>query len=66
VKPSELRTADAVFLTNSLRFIRPVTALDGKPLAKGDLSALGATLCDAARLQCGLDPRTVDLAAGGR
>jgi branched-chain amino acid aminotransferase len=66
VKPSELKTADAVFLTNSLRFIRPVTSLDGKPLGGGDLSALVSTLCDAARLQCGHDPRTVDLAAGGR
>ena len=66
VKPSELKAADAVFLTNSLRFIRPVTTLDGKPLAQGDLSALVSTLCDAARLQCGHDPRTVDLAAGGR
>ena len=27
VKPAELGKADAVFLTNSLRFIRPVTAL---------------------------------------
>ena len=41
VKPAELRKADAVFLTNSLRFIRPVTALDQQPLAQGDLSPLG-------------------------
>jgi branched-chain amino acid aminotransferase len=66
VKPAELKKADAVFLTNSLRFIRPVTSLDGKPLAQGDLSPLVATLCEAARLQCGVDPRTVDLPAPGR
>lgn len=65
VGKTELRQADAVFLTNSLRFIRPVTALDGKPLAEGDLSPLVATLCEAARLQCGHDPRMVDLAAHG-
>ena len=65
VKPSELRKADAVFLTNSLRFIRPVTALDGKPIAQGDLSAFVAALCKAARLQCGQDPRMVDLARPG-
>ena len=66
VKPAELRKADAVFLTNSLRFIRPVTSLDGKPLAQGDLSPLVSALCAAARLQCGQDPRKVDLAAHGR
>ena len=31
VAPRELAQADAVFLTNSLRFIRPVTALDREP-----------------------------------
>ena len=66
VKPAELKQADAVFLTNSLRFIRPVTALDGKPLRTRDLSGLSQALCDAARLQCGHDPRMVDLAAPGR
>jgi branched-chain amino acid aminotransferase len=66
VKPAELKTADAVFLTNSLRFIRPVAMLDGKPLATRDLSRLIQALCEAARLQCGHDPRTVDLAVPGR
>jgi branched-chain amino acid aminotransferase len=65
VKPAELRKADAVFLTNSLRFLRPVLSLDGKPLAQGDLSSFVSSLCDAARLQCGHDPRMVDLAANG-
>lgn len=59
VKPAELRTADAVFLTNSLRFIRPVTALDGEALAQADLTAFSDQLCEAARLQCGRDPRLI-------
>ncbi len=59
VKPAELRKADAVFLTNSLRFIRPVTALDGRALATADLSKLGDSLCATARLQCGHDPRLI-------
>ena len=66
VKPEELKDADAVFLTNSLRFIRPVTALDREPLAQADLSHLVQSLCEAARLQCGHDPRMVDLAKAGR
>lgn len=60
VVTAELREADAVFLTNSLRLVRPVTALDGDPLATADLSPLVDALCEAARLQCGRDPR-VDL-----
>ena len=59
VAPSELLEADAVFLTNSLRFIRPVTALDKQPLKQADLSALVERLCEAARLQCGHDPRLI-------
>ncbi len=59
VKPAELHTAAAVFLTNSLRFIRPVTTMDGSALATGDLSNLAARLCEAARLQCGHDPRLI-------
>lgn len=59
VKPGELKKADAVFLTNSLRFIRPVTALDQQPLAQGDLSGFVSALCESARLQCGHDPRLI-------
>lgn len=66
VKPVELREADAVFLTNSLRFIRPVTALDQQALPQADLSPLVKALCEAARLQCGHDPRMVDLGRAGR
>ncbi len=66
VKPAEIKKADAVFLTNSLRFIRPVTALDKQPLPQADLSPLVEALCKAARLQCGKDPRMVDLTQSGR
>jgi branched-chain amino acid aminotransferase len=59
VKPSEIGSAGAVFLTNSLRFIRPVAALDGAPVAQADLSALTDSLCETARLQCGHDPRLI-------
>jgi len=59
VKPQELQKADAVFLTNSLRFIRPVTALDQQALETGDLTPFTEALCEAARLQCGVDPRLI-------
>lgn len=59
VAPAELAAAEAVFLTNSLRFIRPVTALDGRPLGTGTLAALIDTLCHLAKQQCGRDPRLI-------
>ena len=59
VTPAELHRAEAVFLTNSLRFIRPVAALDGQKLGTGDLKALADALCETARLQCGSDPRLI-------
>lgn len=55
--PAELLAADAVFLTNSLRFIRPVKSLDQQPLAQADLSELETALCESARLQCGRGPK---------
>lgn len=64
VAPGEVFDAEAVFLTNSLRFIRPVTALDGKPLAQRDVAPFMDALCKAARLQSGHDPR-VDLQGAG-
>ena len=59
VTPGELAEADAVFLTNSLRFIRPVTALDDTPLGLRDVQVFSDALCAAARLQCGHDPRLI-------
>lgn len=59
VKPDDLFKADAVFLTNSLRFVRPVKSLDQQLLPMADLSELVDALCDTARLQCGRDPRLI-------
>lgn len=56
---ADLVRADAVFLCNSLRFIRPVTALNGEPLGKGPLDRLIEGLGALAKKQCGIDPRTL-------
>jgi branched-chain amino acid aminotransferase len=55
----DLIRADAVFLCNSLRFIRPVTTLNGEPLGKGSLDRLIEGLGGLAKKQCGIDPRTL-------
>ena len=52
----DLVRADAVFLCNSLRFIRPVTTLNGEPLGKGSLDRLIEGLGALAKKQCGIDP----------
>jgi branched-chain amino acid aminotransferase len=40
LEPRDLACADAVFITNSLRLIAPVLALDGKPLATKGFSVI--------------------------
>lgn len=55
----DLVRADAVFLCNSLRFIRPVTTLNGEPLGKRPLDSLIEGLGGLAKKQCGIDPRTL-------
>jgi branched-chain amino acid aminotransferase len=55
----DLVRADAVFLCNSLRFIRPVVTLDGEPLGKDPLDRLIEGLGGLAKKQCGIDPRTL-------
>jgi branched-chain amino acid aminotransferase len=55
VAPVELFAADAVFLSNSLRFVRPVTAIDGQRLGEADTSPYLDALIQAARAQCGAD-----------
>jgi branched-chain amino acid aminotransferase len=55
----DLVRADAVFLCNSLRFIRPVTTLNGEPLGKRPLDRLIEGLGELAKKQCGIDPRTL-------
>ncbi len=62
VSPSELREAQAVFLTNSLRLIRPVHILDGTTLGRDD-TALGRffeQFCRTIAEESGIDPRKAD------
>lgn len=59
VRLEDLVRADAVFLCNSLRFIRPVTMLNGEPLGKSSLDRLIEGLGGLAKKQCGNDPRTL-------
>jgi branched-chain amino acid aminotransferase len=59
VQLEDLVRADAVFLCNSLRLIRPVTALNGAPLGRGSLDRLIEGLGGLAKKQCGIDPRTL-------
>ncbi|MBB3772135.1 branched-chain amino acid aminotransferase [Angulomicrobium tetraedrale] len=53
--PEVLFGADAVFLTNSVRFIRPVLALDGRPLATDSATVAGlmSHLRAQVRAECG-------------
>ncbi len=59
VSPAELVQADAVFLTNSLRLIRPATTLDGHLLGSRSLDPFVDCLCNLAKQQCGRDPRLI-------
>lgn len=62
IAPEELRDADAVFLTNSLRLIRPVSHFDGRKL-RCDAAALEKLLDGLCRLiarETGIDPRRID------
>ncbi len=62
VTPQELLDAEAIFLTNSLRLIRPVHSIDGRPLGRNDaaLTRLFDTLCRMIAEETGIDPREVD------
>lgn len=55
----ELFRADAVFLCNSLRFLRPVTMLNGEPLGKRSIVDLENGLSVMAKKLCGIDPRAL-------
>jgi branched-chain amino acid aminotransferase len=59
VLPEELLGADAVFLTNSLRFVRIVESLDGSRLRQRPLEPFIQALCKLAEEQCGRDPRLI-------
>ncbi|MGE0004520.1 MAG: aminotransferase class IV [Parvibaculaceae bacterium] len=63
VTPAELLDAEAVFLTNSLRLVRPVHSLDGRPLGRNDAALAGVfdMLCRMVAEDSGVDPREVDV-----
>lgn len=60
LEPADLRQADAVFLTNSVRFVSPVTGLDDEVLSRSAaalVSALLNFLLAKVATECGADPR---------
>jgi len=59
IAPSELLAANATFLTNSLRLIRPVTHLDGQPLGEATIDPLRDLLCCDVERDAGIDPRSI-------
>ena len=59
VSLEDLFRADAVFLCNSLRFLRSVVQLNGEPLGKRSLDGLKDALGVLAKQHCGIDPRTL-------
>ncbi|MGH6820884.1 MAG: aminotransferase class IV, partial [Methylocella sp.] len=59
IAPHELGEAEAVFLTNSLRLLRPVTALDGASIKTRDLGFLMERLCLLVTQQGARDPRLI-------
>lgn len=62
IAPGELHDAEALFLTNSLRLIRPIHALDGREL-RHDYAALARyfeQLCASVVAETGFDPRQAD------
>jgi branched-chain amino acid aminotransferase len=63
IDPADLFACDAVFLTNSVRLIRPVVSLDGRPMPQAGsarVRSLLEDLCQRITDDCGTDPRTVD------
>jgi branched-chain amino acid aminotransferase len=62
VGPAELHDAQAIFLTNSLRLIRPVHSLDGATLNRNDVlvTRLFEQLCQMIAEESGIDPRKAD------
>ena len=60
VSLEDLFRADAVFLCNSLRFVRPVTELNGESLGRRSLDDLKVGLSMLAKQHSGIDPRTLN------
>ena len=59
VSLEDLFRADAVFLCNSLRFLRSVVQLNGEPIGKRSLDGLKDALSVLVKQHCGIDPRTL-------
>lgn len=62
IAPAELSFADALFLTNSLRLVRPVHALDGHEIRHDDAALVRYFdgLCASVAAETGFDPRQAD------
>jgi branched-chain amino acid aminotransferase len=61
--PHMLHEAEGVFLTNSVRVVRPVISLDGVSLstaARQKIVSIFEEQCLRIREQCGIDPRAID------
>jgi branched-chain amino acid aminotransferase len=67
IEPADLRTADAVFITNSVRFLRPVVSLDGHPISTAGapiLVAIANAVAGEVRRECGFDLPALPLPFG--
>jgi len=65
LNPDELTDCDSIFLTNSIRLIRPVTVFDEIPVpqnATAQVGSLLAALCEEIARETGCDPRDADRA----
>ncbi|MBC8038406.1 MAG: aminotransferase class IV [Rhizobiales bacterium] len=63
IEPARLFGADAVFMTNSLRLVRPVTEIDGRALPKAGgeiVKKIFDRICRDIERDTGADPRKVD------
>ncbi len=63
MEPDRLFGADAVFLTNSLRLVRPVAELDGRPISQAAVKTVRAIfdqLSEQIKEETGADPRVAD------
>ena len=57
IDAQKLSQCPAMFLTNSLRLVMPVTALDGKELPRQTPEDIRDVLCTSIARDCGIDPR---------
>jgi len=60
---NELCRMDGLFLTNSIRLVRPVVSIDGIPvetISATTIAKVFEQFCNRIQAQCGIDPRLVD------